>query len=161
MTAEIQNKAEDTNRELVLTRLIDAPRERVFAAWTQPDLLKQWFAPRPWSTPVAELDVRTGGWNYVVMRDQDGNDYPNRGMYLEVVPNEKIVFTDAYTGDWQPSNKPFFTAVLTFEDEGGKTRYTARARHWTVEDRQVHEKMGFHEGWGMCADQLEELLRRG
>ncbi|MBI4047022.1 MAG: SRPBCC domain-containing protein, partial [Devosia nanyangense] len=110
MTAEIQNKAEDTNRELVLTRLIDAPRERVFAAWTQPDLLKQWFAPRPWSTPVAELDVRTGGWNYVVMRDQDGNDYPNRGMYLEVVPNEKIVFTDAYTGDWQPSDKPFFTA---------------------------------------------------
>lgn len=161
MTAEIQNKAEDTNRELVLTRLIDAPRERVFAAWTQPDLLKQWFAPRPWSTPVAELDVRTGGWNYVVMRDQDGNDYPNRGMYLEVVPNEKIVFTDAYTGDWQPSDKPFFTAVLTFEDEGGKTRYTARARHWTVEDRQAHEKMGFHEGWGMCADQLEELLRRG
>lgn len=161
MTAEIQNKAEDSNRELVLTRLIDAPRERVFAAWTQPDLLKQWFAPRPWSTPVAELDVRTGGWNYVVMRDQDGNDYPNRGMYLEVVPNEKIVFTDAYTGDWQPSDKPFFTAVLTFEDEGGKTRYTARARHWTVEDRQVHEKMGFHEGWGMCADQLEELLRRG
>ncbi|QMV01163.1 polyketide cyclase [Devosia sp. D6-9] len=161
MTAEIQNKAEDTNRELVLTRLIDAPRERVFAAWTQPDLLKQWFAPRPWSTPVAELDVRTGGWNYVVMRDQDGNDYPNRGMYLEVVPNEKIVFTDAYTGDWQPSDKPFFTAVLTFEDEGGKTRYTARARHWTVEDRQVHEKMGFHEGWGMCADQLEELLKRG
>ena len=161
MTAEIQNKAEDTNRELVLTRLIDAPRERVFAAWTQPDLLKQWFAPRPWSTSVAELDVRTGGWNYVVMRDQDGNDYPNRGMYLEVVPNEKIVFTDAYTGDWQPSDKPFFTAVLTFEDEGGKTRYTARARHWTVEDRQVHEKMGFHEGWGMCADQLEELLKRG
>ncbi|MCF1743526.1 SRPBCC family protein [Paradevosia shaoguanensis] len=161
MTAEIQNKAEDTNRELVLTRLIDAPRERVFAAWTQPDLLKQWFAPRPWSTPVAELDVRTGGWNYVVMRDQDGNDYPNRGMYLEVVPNEKIVFTDAYTGDWQPSDKPFFTAVLTFEDEGGKTRYTARARHWTVEDRQAHEKMGFHEGWGMCADQLEELLKRG
>ncbi|CDP50169.1 SRPBCC family protein [Paradevosia shaoguanensis] len=161
MTAEIQNKAEDSNRELVLTRLIDAPRERVFAAWTQPDLLKQWFAPRPWSTPVAELDVRTGGWNYVVMRDQDGNDYPNRGMYLEVVPNEKIVFTDAYTGDWQPSDKPFFTAVLTFEDEGGKTRYTARARHWTVEDRQVHEKMGFHEGWGMCADQLEELLKRG
>ncbi|KFL26717.1 polyketide cyclase [Devosia sp. 17-2-E-8] len=161
MTAEIQNKAENTNRELVLTRLIDAPRERVFAAWTQPDLLKQWFAPRPWSTPVAELDVRTGGWNYVVMRDQDGNDYPNRGMYLEVVPNEKIVFTDAYTGDWQPSDKPFFTAVLTFEDEGGKTRYTARARHWTVEDRQMHEKMGFHEGWGMCADQLEELLKRG
>lgn len=59
---------------------------------------------------------------------------------------------------WEPSEKPFFTGVLTFEDEGGKTRYTARALHWTVADREAHEKMGFHEGWGQCADQLTALV---
>lgn len=161
MTAQVETMTEDTNRELVLTRLIDAPREKVYAAWTQPELLRQWFAPRPWSTPEATLDVRAGGSSQITMRDPDGNDYPNKGVYLEVVPNEKLVFTDAYTEDWQPSGKPFMTVVLTFADEGGKTRYTARARHWTVEDRQMHEKMGFLEGWGMCADQMEALLKRG
>ncbi len=84
---------------------------------------------------------------------------PNPGVYLEVVENEKLVFTDAYTTAWEPSEKPFMTAIVTFEDLGdGKTRYTARVRHWTVDDREAHEKMGFHEGWGQCADQLAELL---
>jgi len=148
------------DRELVLTRLIDAPREKVFKAWTDAELLKQWFAPLPWTTPVVEVDVRPGGSSMFVMRDPDGNDYPNKGVYLEVVENEKLVFTDAFTEAWQPSEKPFFTGVLTFEDEGGKTRYTARARHWTKEDRDAHEKMGFHEGWGQCTDQLEALLKK-
>lgn len=147
------------DRELVLTRLIDAPREKVYQAWTTPELLKQWFAPKPFSTPVAELDVRAGGANLIVMRDAQGNDYPNRGVYLEAVKNERLVFTDAYTKAWEPSLKPFMTVVLTFEDLGGKTRYTARALHWTVADRETHEKMGFHVGWGICTDQLEALLK--
>jgi uncharacterized protein YndB with AHSA1/START domain len=75
-----------------------------------------------------------------------------------VVENERLVFTDAYVNAWEPSEKPFFTAILTFEDAGGgKTKYTARARHWTVADREAHEKMGFHEGWGICATQLEAI----
>lgn len=148
-----------SDRELVLSRLIDAPREKVYRAWTEADILKQWFAPRPWTTPRAELDVRPGGTSFVVMRDPDGNEYPNQGIYLEVVPNERLVFTDAYTTAWQPSEKPFFTAVLTFADEGGKTRYVARALHWNIEDKQAHEKMGFHEGWGQCADQLEAVAK--
>jgi uncharacterized protein YndB with AHSA1/START domain len=148
----------DESRELSLTRLIDAPREKVYRAWTQPDLLMQWFAPKPWSTVRADLDLRVGGGNVVVMADPEGNEYPNPGQYLEIVPNEKLVFTDAFIGDWAPSAKPFFTAILTFEDAGqGKTRYTAIARHWSAEDAETHKKMGFHEGWGMCAAQLEEL----
>lgn len=146
------------DRELVLERILNVPREKVYRAWTDPEVMVKWFAPRPWSTSHAETDVRPGGSSLVVMRDPDGNDYPNRGVYLEVVPNEKLVFTDAFTGAWEPSKKPFFTAILTFEDAGnGKTRYTARARHWTKEDRDAHEKMGFHEGWGQCANQLEEV----
>ena len=148
------------DRDLVLTRLIDAPREKLFRAWTESALLKQWFAPAPYTTPVAELDVRPGGANLIVMRDPQGNDMPNRGIYLEVVKNSRLVFTDAYTQDWEPAEKPFMTVVLTFDDEGGKTRYTARVKHWTVADRETHEKMGFHEGWGLCADQLEALVAR-
>lgn len=146
------------DRELVLTRLINAPREKVYRAWTDPELLKQWFAPKPYTTPVVEVDVRPGGSAYFVMRGPDGKDLPNHGVYLEVVPNQRLVSTDAYVKAWEPSEKPFMTLILTFEDEGGKTRYTARVRHWTVADREAHEKMGFHEGWGLCADQLEALV---
>jgi uncharacterized protein YndB with AHSA1/START domain len=151
---------ETADRELVLTRLIDAPRENLYRAWTDATLLKQWFAPLPWTTPHAELDVRPGGASMVVMRSPDGNDMPCPGVYLEVVPNRRLVFTDAYTSAWWPSQKPFMTVILTFEDEGGKTRYTARVRHWTVADREAHEKMGFHQGWGQCADQLAALAAK-
>ena len=148
------------DRELMLTRLIDAPREKVYRAWTDPHLLKQWFAPLPYTTPVAELDVRPGGSAFIVMRGPDGKDLPNHGVYLEVVPNQRLVSTDAYVKAWEPSDKPFMTLILTFEDEGGKTRYTARVRHWTVADRETHEKMGFHQGWGICTDQLAALVAK-
>ncbi len=148
------------DRELVLTRLIDAPREKLYRAWTDPELLKQWFAPRPWTTPVVELDVRPGGSVLFVMRSPEGQDMPNHGVYLEVVPNQRLVTTDAFTRAWEPSAKPFMLLIVTFEDEGGKTRYTARVRHWTVEDKEAHEKMGFHEGWGICADQLTALVAK-
>ena len=148
------------DRELVLARIIDAPRENVYRCWTDTRLLMQWFAPKPWTTPRAEMDVRTGGSSLVVMAGPDGNEFPNPGVFLEVIPGKKIVFTDAYTQAWEPSGKPFMTGVLTFEDEGnGKTRYIARVRHWNAADREQHEKMGFHEGWGQCTDQLEELAR--
>ena len=106
------------------------------------------------------MDLRPGGASVVTMADETGNEYPNPGQYLELVPNERLVFTDAYLGDWVPSEKPFFTAIVTFEDAGGgKTRYTARALHWTKENKEAHEKMGFHEGWGLCAAQLEDLAK--
>jgi uncharacterized protein YndB with AHSA1/START domain len=152
-----------SNRELVISRIIDAPRERVFKAWTDPGLLKQWFAPLPYTTPAAELDVRAGDASLVVMRDPAGNDLPNRGVYLEVSRSHRkrtARLTDAYTKATEPSEKPFMTVILTFEDQGGKTKYTARVLHWTVADRETHEKMGFHEGWGQCADQLEAVVTK-
>jgi uncharacterized protein YndB with AHSA1/START domain len=149
------------DRDLVLTRIINAPREKVYRAWTEAELLKQWFAPLPYTTPFAKLDVRPGGANTVTMRSPDGQDMPNSGVYLEVVKNERLVFTDAYTTAWTPSPKPFMTVILTFEDAGeGKTKYTALVRHWTVEDKEAHEKMGFHQGWGICTDQLDALARK-
>jgi uncharacterized protein YndB with AHSA1/START domain len=106
----------------------------------------------------AELDVRSGGNSLVVMRSPDGQEFPNPGVYLEIMPNERIVFTDAYTRAWEPSAKPFLTGIITFEDLGaGRTCYTARVRHWSAEDLQKHEAMGFHEGWGKATDQLAEF----
>jgi uncharacterized protein YndB with AHSA1/START domain len=153
MTAEA---APTSDRELTLTRLIPAPREKLFRAWTEVELVKQWFAPLPYVTPHAELDVRPGGANFVVMRGPDGVDLPNR----DVVWNERLVMTDAYEEAWRPSEKPFMTLILTFEEKGGGTRYTARALHWTVADREAHEQMGFHEGWGRTTDQLAALAAR-
>ncbi len=106
------------------------------------------------------MDLRPGGANYILMRGPDGEEFPNRGVYLEIVPGERIVFTDAYTSAWEPSAKPFFTGMITFEDIGqGRTRYTARALHWSAAERERHEAMGFHDGWGKATDQLEAVAK--
>jgi uncharacterized protein YndB with AHSA1/START domain len=146
-----------SDRELVLTRHIAAPRRNLYRCWTEPELLKQWFTPPPFRTIRAELDLRPGGSSLIVMQGPDGTEFPNRGIYLDIVPNERLVFTDAYTAAWEPSEKPFMTGIIAFADEAGGTRYTARALHWSVADREAHEKMGFHEGWGIAADQLAAL----
>lgn len=149
-----------TAHELILTRLLDAPADKLYRCWTDADLLKQWFAPRPYTTPVAEIDVRPGGGSNIVLTSPEGQEIPCPGSYLEIVPNRKLVFTDAFTGDWQPRDgAPFMVATITFEPEGDKTRYTAIVRHWSEADMKKHEGMGFHKGWGQCADQLEALAQ--
>lgn len=144
-------------RELGLTRWIAASPDKVYRCWTEPALLVQWFTPPPFTTSAAETDLRIGGASLIVMRSPEGQEFPNRGQYLDVVPNERLVFTDAYLGDWQPSPKPFMTVILTFSAEDGGTRYTARVLHWTVEDRDAHDRMGFDTGWGIATDQLARL----
>jgi uncharacterized protein YndB with AHSA1/START domain len=144
-------------RELVLTRIIPAPAALLYRAWTEPALLKRWFAPKPHTVSQAETDPRPGGASRIVMRAPDGTEIPTNGVYLEVVENARIVFTDAYVRAWEPSAKPFFTGIVTFEPVEGGTRYTTRVRHWSAEDCAAHKAMGFYEGWGLCADQLAEL----
>lgn len=147
-------------RDLKLELTLDAPREDVWRCWTEAELLKQWFAPKPYTTPHAELDVRVGGRSHVVMRSPDGEEMGSSGVYLEVEPGRRLVSTDAYTDAWTPSEKPFLTIVITLDDAPkGGTHYVARARHWSVEDRDAHEKMGFIDGWTQCARQLESLAR--
>jgi uncharacterized protein YndB with AHSA1/START domain len=147
--------------QLTLTRVLDATPEKVFRAWTEPALLRQWFAPLPVITTQVELDVRPGGSTFIVMRMADGTEIPCHGIYLEVVPGRRLVSTDAYVSAWIPSGKPFMTLDLTFEPfETGKTLYTATVLHWSGEDRLSHEKMGFHEGWGQATDQLAALVAK-
>ena len=144
-------------RTLSFTRLIPVPRAKLWRCWTEPDLICRWFTPPPYETIRAEMDVRTGGSSLIVMRAPDGTEIPNPGVYLEVVPGERMVFTDAYTSAWEPSAKPFMTAILTFADEGEGTRYSVTVRHWSVEDREAHAAMGFETGWGIATDQLTAL----
>lgn len=147
-------------RELVLERILQAPRDKIWRCWTEPALLQQWFAPAPWTVSRVDIDVRPGGASHIVMRSPEGQEFPNNGVYLEVVPDSRLVFTDAFVRAWEPSAKPFFTGILTFDDAGpGKTRYLARALHWSISDCETHARLGFHEGWGVCADQIEALAQ--
>ena len=163
-TADGQNpegNAVNVEHELMIELMLDAPREKVYRCWSEPELLKQWFAPKPWTTPSVVTDLRPGGASLITMRSPEGQEFPNPGQWLEVIPGRKLVFSDAFIGDWVPKDGvPFFTGVLTFEDAGpGKMRYTARARHWTAEAKAQHEQMGFVPGWTQCARQLEELAK--
>ncbi len=149
-------------RDLTLRLTIAAPRHLVWRCWTEGPLLEQWFTPAPWTTPKAIVDARTGGKSLIVMRSPDGTEVENHGIYLEVVPEERLVFTDAYRDSetWTPGDKPFLTAVITFADDGaGRTIYDARVRHWTLEDRKTHAEMGFEPGWTAAARQLEALAK--
>lgn len=144
--------------ELSIARLIDAPRSQVFRAWTDPDLLCQWWGPHGMTTPLCQMELWPGGLFRTLMRGPDGTEYDNRGVFLEIETPRRIVFTDAFQPGWIPSAKPFMTAVITLEDLHGKTHYRARALHWSDKDRREHEAMGFHQGWGQSLDRLVELL---
>jgi uncharacterized protein YndB with AHSA1/START domain len=150
-----------SERELVLVRETHVTAEKLYKGWTTASLYPQWFCPKPWTVAEVELDVRAGGFSRMTMCGPDGERVPNQGVYLEVVPNKKIVFTDAYTADWEPNPNLFFTGIVTFDAlPDGKTRYTARAVHWTREKCEQHAAMGFHEGWGKAFDQLVELMSK-
>ncbi len=149
----------DPKLDLVLERVIDVPRELVWAAWTTPEHLKRWFCPAPWSVSDCEIDLRPGGTFRTVMRSPEGKAFPNIGCYLEVVPLERLTFTDAMLPGFRPAQNPFFTAIVTFEPAGKGTRYVATALHRDEDGRKRHEEMGFHAGWGKALDQLVALCR--
>lgn len=150
----------DNPLTLKIERVLDVPRAAVWRCWTEPDLMVHWFTPKPWKTVSAEVDLRPGGASLVTMESPEGQQFPNPGQYLVVEPNERLVFTDAFTGDWIPSQKPFMVGeIRLFDAPGGKTRYVAMAHHWNAEDMKRHEEMGFEPGWNAAADQLEELAK--
>lgn len=150
----------DPKLDLVFERNADVRRELVWAAWTKPEHLKKWFCPLPWTVTECEVDLRPGGRFYSLMRSPEGQTLPNLGCYLEVVPNERLVWTDGLLPGYRPSEKPFFTAILTLADNGkGGTKYTAIALHRDEDGRKQHEAMGFADGWGKAYEQLIELVK--
>lgn len=144
----------DPTLDLVLVRELDVPVELVWHAWTTPESIKQWFVPKPWEITACDVDLRPGGVFSSTMRSPEGNEFQNMGCYLEVVPNERLVWTDTLLPGFRPSPKPFFTAALILEPNGSGTRYTAIALHGDATARKTHEDMGFEHGWGTVVEQL-------
>lgn len=141
--------------ELAIERIIDAPTDIVWQVWTE--RMEEWFCPKPWRVEVIAQELRAGGRSSMVMKGPNGEEHPQEGIILEVVPGRRIVSTDAFRGDWEPAG-PFMVGVWEMEPiAGGKTRYRAAARHWTDAAREQHAAMGFEAGWNACTDQLAEL----
>lgn len=145
--------------ELTISRLIKAPRSAIWMAWSEPKHFAKWWIPEPMKCRVVQMDMRAGGGFETEMSEDDGDFQPHvKGCFLDIVPQERIVFTTVLTDGWQPF-EPWLalTAIMTMKDEDNATRYTARVLHRCGEDSRKHEEMGFHEGWGTCIDQLAKL----
>lgn len=157
----------DPKLDLAFERIVDVPRELVWMAWTTPKVLKQWFTPAPWTTVDCEIDLRPGGMFRTVMRSPEGQEFPNLGCYLEVVKNERLVWTNTLGPGFRPTRRPTdescdafsFTAFIALEPHGKGTKYTATVVHGDEESRTKHDAMGFQEGWGKALDQLVALAR--
>jgi uncharacterized protein YndB with AHSA1/START domain len=144
---------------LVLERFVDVPPAKVYEAWTTPETMRKWFTPDPWKTVSVEMDLVPGGKFNSVMESPEGQQFPNSGCILEVVPGRKLVWTDALLPGYRPSANPFMTAIVEIIPEGTGTRYRATAIHKDEETMKKHEEMGFHEGWGKALDQLVEVIQ--
>jgi uncharacterized protein YndB with AHSA1/START domain len=154
----------DPRLDLVLERVIDVPRELVWSAWTTPKHLKRWFCPAPWKAVECEIDLRPGGIFRTLMRGPEGESMPYVGCYLEVVPNERLVWTNSLAPGFRPAARtdeiPLFTAVIALASHAKGTKYTALVLHGNEADCRKHDQMGFREGWGKALDQLVAVARK-
>ena len=144
----------DPQLDLTVERVVNASPERAWAAWTEPDHLRQWYAPAPGVISECEIDLRPGGVFRFVPQQPDGVENPITCCYLEIVPYRRLVWTDALLPGYRPAPTGFFTAVMTLEPRGDSTVCRAVAMHRNKEDCNLHADMGFHDGWGTVFDQL-------
>lgn len=149
----------DPKTDLHFTRTLAVPRSLVWECWTSPEHIPHFFVPRPHRVTACEIDLRVGG-KFDTTFDVDGNIMENKGVWLELIENEKLVFTDTYSEGWKPNPDPFMTAILLLgETKDGGTEYTAIARHRSAETAEQHKAMGFYDGWGTVVTQLEDYAK--
>jgi uncharacterized protein YndB with AHSA1/START domain len=149
---------------VVVTRVLDAPCELVYKAFTEPEQVEKWWGPAGFGTRVERLDFRPGGkWRYVML-GPEGEEYPSDGTFREIVPNKRIVTTDDFAEDFPFEDFPELphgiVIHIIFEDMGRQTRLTIRMEHPTAEDMQKHLAMGVVDGWNSSLDCLEEHLAK-
>jgi uncharacterized protein YndB with AHSA1/START domain len=138
------------NPELHLSRVFDAPRSLVWEAWSKAEYVKRWFTPAPLTTPRCEVDLRTGGVFYLVMKMPDGLELPMDARFVEVVPQERIVFSATIHGGVEVHT------TVAFSDEGdGKTRLDVHQ----VYSHESDATRGAPQGWKATLDQLAEVVR--
>ena len=142
--------------ELILSRVLKAPRAAIYACWTTPEHMAQWFMPKPHFIDNITIDLRPGGQFDSTMH-VDGHAIASKGCVLDAIKDTRFAFTDLMTAGFQPVAEPGlgFTATIDLTDHDGSTLYHVTARHRTPEDAQKHETMGFTTGWGQVATQLE------
>lgn len=153
MTATAAPKLTPDQRELVITRTFDAPRELVFKAWTDPEHALKWWGPRSHPTTRVEMDVRPGGrWRKCLRSTESGEELWNGGMFREITPPSRLVFTFA----WEQEGERGLETVITvdFTEHNGKTRMTFRQTPF----QSIEERDGHHGGWSSSFDRLDELL---
>lgn len=145
-----------TDHALVLHRVLRAPRHLIYACWTQPEHMVHWFMPKPHFISDIEIDLRPGG-RYNSTLNIDGTAYPSLGCVLDAIPDRRFAFTDILSENWQPIDavELGFSATIDLDDHPDGTVYHVTARHRTAEVAARHEAMGFTEGWGLVATQLE------
>lgn len=140
-------------REVTIIRILDAPRELVYRAWTEPEHMQRWFGPKVFTNPVCELDVRVGGAWRIVMRAPDGHEYPCGGIYREVTPPERLVFTNIALDE---EGKPLIDGLttVTFAEQDGKTKLTLVTRGKGLAPRTAAMLQGMEAGWSQSLDKL-------
>lgn len=150
----------DPERDLEITRIIKAPRAAIWDAWSRPEQFARWWVPHPEVCRVVTLDLRPGGGLVTEIAASAGEPFgPHmNACYLEVEPGRKIVFTNALVGGWRPAEQPFITAIITLDDHDLGTAYRAHVMHKSAADRNMHQELGFYDGWGTVAAQLAELV---
>lgn len=145
--------------DLTVSRIIKAPRSAVWNAWTDPASFEKWWVPEPTICRVKAMDLRPGGSFRTEISEGGGQFGPHiTGCFLAVDELERIVFTDALVAGWRPAEAAFMTAVIVMRDHPDGTEYTASALHRNIADRDQHEQLGFHDGWGTVTRQLAELV---
>lgn len=160
MTAS-HNADLDNQTEITMSRHFNAPRDLVYRAWTDPEQLAKWWGPHGFTNPVCETDPRPGGLWRIDMQAPDGTIYPNMGRYLEVVPPERIVYTDVVDDDataWGDTPPPSSVQTVTFEDVDGGTKVTVVVRVDSPEARDAMVEMGAIAGWSESMERLDALL---
>ncbi|SNS32668.1 SRPBCC family protein [Antarctobacter heliothermus] len=154
----------DPALDLRLDRLIQASPARVWRCWTEPDLLRQWFAPKPVETVEAVIDPRPGGRCFTVMRIPDMGDMPGEGCFLVAEPDRRLVWTNTMQAGFRPVTLDApgsfaFSVEITLSPEGDGCRYIATVRHADAAGCKIHADMGFEGGWGTAARQMEALAQ--
>ena len=146
--------ATPSDTEIVMTRVVDAPRSLVFEAWTRPEHVRNWMlGPEGWTMPVCEIDLRPGGeWRFV-WRKADGSEMEMRGEYREVAPPERVVTTERWGPEW-----PETINTLELTEENGRTTITNRVRYPSKEARDAALQTGMKEGASQSFDRLAEYL---
>lgn len=155
------NQTFNPTLDLVITRVIQAPRAAVWRAWSDPSSFAQWWVPAPAQCKVVAMELSPGG-AFVTQISENGGDFmPHlNGCFLAVDAAERLVFTTCLVSGWRPAEEPFITAIIRFLDHPLGTEYVAHVMHKNNTDRNNHEEMGFYDGWGTVIEQLTNLVEQ-